>query len=230
MVMGRVKNMAGHEFNGCRVLERSGTNRDKKATWLCKCFCGKEFITTGKTIRQGDVKSCGCLRLSIIKKQGKLNKRHGETKTRLYSIWHGMKKRCSLEGETSYKHYGAKGIRVCEEWRDSFESFRDWSLANGYNDQLTIDRIDSNGDYEPANCRWTDWYGQARNRSNNVKVEYKGKMMTQGEVSELTGLSRQLIYYRTKHGIDYDKPKRSVKQDEGVPDYAYSPYFNRGKY
>lgn len=212
--MGKKIEMVGYEFSGCVVIKEIGRDKDKKVTWLCICNCGNEFIATGKHIRTGDVKSCGCYKRSVMSGQGIKNKTHGQSKTRLYSIWHGMKKRCALEGDTSYKNYGGKGISVCDDWKESFESFRDWSLLNGYTDKLTIDRIDSTGNYTPENCRWANWNEQARNRSNNSKVVYKGKLITQSEVAELAGISKELVYYRKNNGIDYDKPKSFVKESD----------------
>lgn len=214
--MGRIINMVGKEFNGCVVLGSKGMDKDKKARWGCRCYCGKNFVTTGKSIRAGKTKSCGCFKTKVIVKAGKENKIHGETKTRLYNIWHGMKKRCSTPSDTSYKNYGAKGIRVCKEWLDSYENFRGWALSNGYEEHLTLDRIESDKNYSPDNCRWANWITQGRNRSSNVFVNFKGKKMTLSQVAEEIGESREMVWYRHKHGIQLDKQKRRtfVKEDD----------------
>lgn len=206
--MSRAVDMVGKKFEGCVVLERDGTNKDKKATWKCKCHCGNIFVTTGKSIRLGLVKSCGCLKTKTIIEQGKNNKIHGETKTRLYNIWRGMKKRCYLPSDTSYKWYGAKGTKVCGEWLSSYETFRNWALQTGYEEHLTLDRIKNDKGYCPENCRWTDWTTQERNRSNNVIVTFRGDEMTLSEVAEELGESRALISYRYKNNIDFDNPKK----------------------
>lgn len=212
--MTKIINMTGKTFNNCIVLERAGTNKDKKATWKCKCFCGKEFITTGKSIRNKSVKSCGCYRVHIAQQHGINNKTHGDTGSKLYYVWLGIKKRCRNENNPNYKWYGAKGIEVCEEWLNDYSSFKEWALSNGYEEGLTIDRIDCSRNYEPSNCRWVDWKEQERNRTNNVKVFYKGKERTLSEISEITGLSQSLINYRHKHGVDFDAPKRTIKESD----------------
>lgn len=208
--MSRLIDMTGKKFGGCLVLGREGTNKDRKATWECRCFCGKIFVAVGKDIRNRSTKSCGCLKTKVIRDVGLKRKTHGETKSRLYNIWRGMKKRCYIPGDTSYKYYGAKGIKVCKEWLGSYESFRDWALKNGYKEHLTLDRIESDKDYTPDNCRWADWKTQERNRSNNVFVTFKDKKMTLSQVAEEIGESREMVGYRHKHGIDFEQPKREI--------------------
>lgn len=206
--MAKLIDMSGKEFNGCIVLRREGTSKDRKATWLCRCYCGKEFITTGKSIRNGDTMSCGCFRASVLSSAGEKNKTHGETNTRLYNIWRGMKKRCLVPNDTSYKYYGGKGINVCKEWADSYEAFREWALSNGYKDNLTLDRLDSKDNYRPDNCRWVDWITQGRNRSSNVFVNFNGESMTLSQVAEQLGESKEFIWYRYKNDIDFSEEKR----------------------
>ena len=109
--------------------------------------------------------SCGCLVPERMSAVGQKRKTHGESQTRLYRIWSGMKSRCLNPRNRKYNIYGGKGVKVCPEWVYSFENFRDWAVVNGYADNLTIDRIDSNGDYEPSNCRWTTYNEQNSNRS-----------------------------------------------------------------
>ena len=103
---------------------------------------------------------------------------------------------------------------MCEEWLNDYSSFKEWAMMNGYKKGLTIDRIDINGNYEPNNCRWVDMKAQQRNRGNNVKVKYKGKNRTLAEISEMTGLFQSLINYRHKHGVDFDAPKRTIKESD----------------
>lgn len=156
----------GNKYGTLTVIERSFSGkRHRGAEWICRCECGNEIVARGYDLRKGHVVSCGC---------GKTvghRRTHGEYKTRLYRIWMDMRARCNRVTATGYKYYGGRGISVCLEWSNSFEAFRDWSIANGYDETLTIDRIDVNGNYEPSNCRWTDWHTQVINRRPKQKKE-----------------------------------------------------------
>ena len=125
-----------------------------------------------------------------------MRKTHGMSHTRLHNIWLPMRNRCSKPNCSAYGKYGAKGIRVCEEWDKSFEAFRDWSYENGYNDSLTIDRIDSTGNYTPENCRWVTQKVQQNNRGNNVYLTYKGETHSLIEWEQITGIPYRVLYDR----------------------------------
>ena len=160
--------ITGRRFGKLVVLERAGRNKHKKTLWKCLCDCGEFTVTTGEALRSRTTKSCGCLHeahLARMSSIGKQNKRHGDSFSRLYNIWAGMKTRCFNSDDDAFHRYGGRGITVCDEWRYSFESFRDWALQNGYDDALSIDRINNDGSYCPENCRWVDQQTQAKNRS-----------------------------------------------------------------
>ena len=128
----------------------------------------------------------------------------GRSKTKLYSVWKTMKYRCSNKNNHKYKNYGGRGIKVCDEWKD-YSLFRTWALSNGYQDDLTIDRVDVDGNYEPNNCRWVDMKTQQRNRSNNKLIEYKGETKCLSEWVEITGIGHKTILYRLNSGWSVEK-------------------------
>ncbi len=194
--MANFKDMTGYVFNGCEVLNRAGSNKYGQAKWEVKCRCGKVYYPLGASIRNGDSTSCGCSHKEAAKKMGLSNKTHGETYSRLYDIWKAMRYRCNNKEHKDYEHYGARGIEVCDEWMKSYDIFKEWALNNGYNETLTIDRINVNGNYEPDNCRWATRKEQGRNRRNNKLMLFNGKIMTQSEVCEITGLSKKQVGMR----------------------------------
>ena len=157
--MEKRNDLTGMRFGFLTVIKYSGILSGDQPGWLCRCDCGREKVVRGPDLRRGKCTGCGHHRKTI----------HGQCHTRLYDIWHGMKNRCRPNGP-----YGIKGIRICDEWH-SFESFYEWSLSHGYTDNLTIDRIDFNGDYCPENCRWVTWSEQSRNKSNNVFITFNGQ-------------------------------------------------------
>lgn len=212
-------------------LEVIKVNRvDKRGnTWLCKCDCGKEVVAWGSNLidrpyRRAN-KSCGCL---------KNNRKRGTMEhNRAYNIWYGMNARCYNPRTITYPKYGAKGITVCKEWQEDFNGFLDWSLSNGYADDLTIDRIDPSGNYSPDNCRWVDKYVQSQNRraqynsktgvsgvtiakdgSYRVSIKRKGVLLnlgTQKEIDKAIALRRAAEAYFNEHQTfkGFDKSKVS---------------------
>ena len=126
----------------------------------------------------------------------------GRSNSRLYNIWLHMKGRCYRKSDDHYKHYGSRGITVCDEWKNDFKAFYDWSMSNGYSDDLTIDRINNDGNYEPSNCRWVTMKEQCNNRTSNVVLTIDGKSHNIKKWSEITGIKYHTIYARVKRGLN----------------------------
>ena len=171
--MGKFKDLTGLKFGKLTVIEQAGHDKYNKILWRCKCDCGNETVTHGRGLVNGHCKSCGCLLNSNRKEEGKFK---GLSKTRIYTIWKGMNQRCNNPNCEAYSYYGAKGIDVCDEWKGTqgFFNFLAWSLENGYEKDLTIDRIDGSKGYSPSNCRWTDWSTQRKNQNRTVAVNQYG--------------------------------------------------------
>ena len=142
---------------------------------------------------------------------------HGLTGTRIYGIWKSMKERCYTKSATKYGTYGARGIRVCPEWEHNPKAFCDWAIQNGYSDDLTIDRIDVNGDYSPQNCRWINWTEQANNKRTNVFITYEGKTYTLADFCRSFNLNYKVFHqnYRSRHFPLEVSMQRSKRQEVG---------------
>lgn len=181
--MGKFKDLTGKKFGRLTVIERNG-HKGRVISWLCKCDCGNEITISVSNLTSGNTKSCGCYRSELAHKS-----KHKLSRTRIYKIWDSMKRRCYKETSSDFKNYGARGITICREWRGDFKAFYDWATANGYKENLTIDRINVNGNYEPSNCRWATKLEQARNRRNNVFIEHNGKLICLAELAEKLNIS-----------------------------------------
>lgn len=200
--MAIVKDLTGQRFGRLVVMECVGRTNNGNAKWLCKCDCGCEKEIGSYQLRSGRTQSCGCINRERNKE---LHTVHGQAKhgevSRLYRIWAGIKTRCYNANQSdAYSKYGAKGISMCDEWRYSFEAFMKWANENGYDDSLTIDRIDPHGMYCPENCRWATQTEQQNNRSNNHCITYNGETHTVSEWNRILGFSHGVFQHRLSRG------------------------------
>lgn len=184
--MNSMIDITGQTFGKWSVMHYVGSGR-----WKCVCSCGAERTRDGRSIRTG--RSVSCKRCSLLEKHPRTT--HGKSRTRMHRIWLGMRRRCLQETDAAYPRYGGRGIAIDPSW-EKFSAFREWALANGYGDNLTLDRIDNNGPYSPANCRWATYAQQNRNYSRVVYVEYEGKTTPLIELSERFGLSPHTVRQR----------------------------------
>lgn len=164
--------LTGERFGRLTVAEFAGNDKRGEARWRCVCDCGNESIVLGSHLRKERVQSCGCLKNEMAAQRLKEhptrgNFKHGGTHTRLYMVWVNMKTRCLNKNNRAYKWYGALGVSICEEWM-SFEKFRQWAEESGYRDDLSIDRINPYGNYEPSNCRWIPLSEQRGNQRRSA--------------------------------------------------------------
>ena len=188
--------LTNKKFNKLSVVEKT-TNQKHKTMWKCKCDCGNIVFVTTSNLTCNRVKSCGCLKTEkLIERSTTHNQRH----TNLYEVWKTMKQRCFNSNNKSYKNYGARGIQVCEEWKNSFDSFYKWSMSNGYKQGLTIDRINNNDNYCPENCRWTDRTTQANNSRWNKHIIIDGKDDTLANWIRYFNTTPTKYYLRIKKG------------------------------
>lgn len=189
--------IAGERYGMLVAIELDHIS-NSRTYWKFRCDCGNVKVIALRSVRGGDTVSCGCKAKAAIKSQQV--PRHGESHSRIYSIWRGMKKRCSVPMAHEYERYGGRGIKVCDEWFNSYEAFRDWSVSNGYNDNLTLDRIDGDGNYCPENCRWVDWFVQMRNKDGVMFAKHNGEYLPLLEISKDVGVSYSTIWRKAKAG------------------------------
>lgn len=210
--IGKKKN-----FLTVKGIVRGGTRSSRM--FLCKCDCGNKKIVKPAFWNNGSVKSCGC-----CSRPTKLE--HSEELDRLRRIRRGMIQRCYNKNNENYENYGKRGISICEEWLESQDTFIEWALQNGYANNLSIDRIDANGNYEPSNCRWADKYVQANNKrpscewNRQIKRTWTidGETKSRKEWCEIYNIGLETALYRINHkGMSVIQALTAPKETDGRP-------------
>lgn len=201
--MPKKLDLIGQKFNRLTVISKSGQNKHKKTLFKCRCDCGNETIVVGSGLLSGNTNSCGCLQVErAVAAVKKACTKHGLANHPLYTVWIDINRRCYNPKDTTFHNYGARGIKVCNEWRKDFKSFYDWCIENGWSYGLEVDRYpDNNGDYHPDNCRITTCKENCNNKRTNVHATIDGVTMTAAEWSDITGINRSVIAKRIKSGV-----------------------------
>ena len=194
--MGKLIDLTGQRFGRLVVLERAGHSSSNDVLWMCQCDCGTRKIINGRSLRRGKTLSCGCYMREIV---GRIHRIHGQYKSRLYRIWKGMLARCNIPSATSYSNYGDRGVNVAKEWFE-FGNFEKWAHSSGYTDDLTLDRIDTNGNYSPDNCHWVNRLRQGNNSRRNVLLTFNGEQRTTSEWAREVGINYETIRSRLLRG------------------------------
>ena len=205
-----INNLIGMEFGRLRVVSRVTNDKAGNARWLCLCSCGNQKEVLGRSLTSGRTQSCGCLLSEkSSERMKKLLTKHGQSNSKLNHVYRSMKERCSNPNCKSYHNYGGRGIDVCNEWKDNFKNFYNWAINNGYRENLTIERINVNGNYEPSNCMWIPKKEQAQNMRKTKKIIINGIVYTtinrasrNVEISAST-ITRMLNGEKTKYSREY---------------------------
>jgi len=218
--------ITGQKYGRLTAIKIVSTgSRKKKGKWLFRCDCGNEIVCAACGVKSGNTKSCGCLKREKSHKTGvrtiKLIHQnqitHNMTGKRIYRIYKNMKTRCYNPKTKCYPHYGGKGIKICNEWLNDPCTFINWALSHGYNDSLTIDRIDSDGDYCPENCRFITQAMQTQNTSRNRFIELNGVKKTVSQWAREYGISPDPIYELIGKGISpVDAMLKKIPQEKNI--------------
>ena len=197
--------LTGKKFGKLEVIGVHDTG-SRKTYYVCQCDCGNVKVVRADALISGATKSCGCIKQEQDKANLAANHSHKMSGTRIYETWQDMKRRCYNKQNARYDRYGGRGITVCDEWLNNFQSFYDWAISNGYSDDLTIDRIDNDGNYEPSNCRWSTGKERWNNRSSNTNITMGNGTKSLMCWCEIFNVDYKKVYARYKRngyeGID----------------------------
>ena len=215
--MKRVEVKEGERYGRLTIIrevEPAGSSHKRVRRFLCRCDCGNEIICRLPNLKSGTTKSCGCYRKFVSS-----NRRdcHHLKNTRIYRIWCGMKRRCYNKHNEHFDRYGGRGIIVCDEWKTDFMNFYDWAMSNGYDDKLSIDRINNEGNYEPSNCRWANQKQQIVNSTAAIKCSLGGNIVSLSDIADILGVSFKRIrriVYMLNNGYDMNEILSLSKKDD----------------
>ena len=195
--MPKIIEMVGRRYGKLVVLSRDTTTSDvKHPKWNCVCDCGNFTSVYGNSLQRNSTKSCGCMSSRYVNNLKDINTKHGMSRTKIYHVYHALLSRCRNPKDKAYKHYGARGIDVCNEWIESFDAFHGWTLTSGYVEGLTLERIDVNLGYCPSNCTWIPQSEQPKNRRGALDATIQGETKTLKEWSEISGIDYNTLRCR----------------------------------
>ena len=214
------QDITGKRFGKLIALRFDHSERNNKTTrqfWLFQCDCGKLKVMRKDVVTSGHNISCGCEHEKIIKATIERKTKHGLHKTTLYKKWKSIKGRCLYNAKDKrQKNYKNRNIIMCQEWQDDFLNFYNWALANGFEEGLTIDRINNDGNYEPSNCRWVDMKHQGRNRRTNKFITFQNETHCLSEWAEKIGISRNTLLNRLKSGWNIERALTEPRNEKYV--------------
>jgi hypothetical protein len=198
------KDLTGARYGMLTAIKDVGALRNARV-WAFRCDCGKEVQRIGSRVAKAKgLQNCGCVNPAIRSENGKANKTHGWSQHKLYGVWRQMMRRCYQASCADYPNYGGRGITVCSDWRN-VSSFCEWGVKSGYQDGLTIERLDVDGNYSPHNCAWIPNKDQARNRTNMRMITYKGETMFAADWARRLGMKQSTIGARIRYGWTDDR-------------------------
>lgn len=198
--MGKFIDLTGGKYNRLTVLGRA-ENTGRGVAWICQCDCGNITIVKTQKLKSGLTKSCGCYQRDMMKHR---NYTHGKSKERIYRTWAGMIARCKTKSATGYEHYGGRGIKVYDEWND-FVKFYEWAKNNGYDDTMSIERKDVDGNYCPENCIFIPMSEQVNNQKRTHFIEYKNEKHNVVQWAEILSMSDKTLMSRIRAGWSIDR-------------------------
>ena len=191
--------LLGHTFGRLTVIGEVGKNKFGRTLWKCSCRCGGQKVIATQFLRSGESQSCGCFRKETAAATGKRNKKHRSIGTVEYQTWGRIIQRCHNSKNKDYKHYGGRGIKVCDRWMKSFDMFLQ-DMGHRPLNMTSIDRIDNNGNYEPNNCRWANNKTQHNNSRNNRCFEFQGRTQTIAQWARDFGIKQCTLAHRIRKG------------------------------